>query len=78
VVTVVFDKPLAAGALDASNWGDLDPFSPSQPTSAVAVDSRVEVQFQGQPMLGVKFEPPPFDLLGENGLPVQAFEMPFD
>jgi hypothetical protein len=76
-VTVTFDKPLESASLEVSNWTLVHDGGFAMPSSATSAASTVVLQFS--PVSGpqqIGFNPPPFDVVGENGLAVQAFTLP--
>lgn len=81
--TVTFDKPLQADpALNAANWG-LNQGIIAQFIGNAAVATPPHVtgtmvpQIGGPPVGTIRYDPPPFDVIGQNGLPVAAFIIPF-
>jgi len=77
VLRVTFDKPIAPSSPDPGNWFvRVDDLAP-QVTNASAGQDAVTLTL-GTPAMDpgestVNYSPPPFDVVGTNGLPVQAF-----
>jgi len=79
--TVTFDAPLVPALLNPTNWRIRRANSNNPGISASATGSIVSgTASPGTPQFGpdrLFFDPPPFDLIGLNGLPVAAFDMPY-
>lgn len=76
-VTITFDRPLEEAVLSVSNWTVHYAGSFDTPASAVSEGSTVMLGMSSSmsPTF-VQYSPPPFDVVGTNGLEVQAFFVP--
>lgn len=75
-MTVTFDKPLEPGPLDVSNWLVLGVGSGSVVAATSAASTVVLEMDEIFNPVQVEYSPPPFDVVGVNGLAVEAFSLP--
>ncbi len=82
-ITVTFDKPLQAGALDHTNWHWYSGAGRFSATSANSIGNTVVATTTNVPgadphPAGCDYSPPPADVIGDNGLAVDGFtDFPF-
>ncbi len=75
--SVMFDRLLADGVVDAANWHLLRAGGEHEATSAMADGLTVSgTAAIASGVMAIRYSPPPFDVLGADGAAVEGFEWP--